>query len=124
MSRLSKTAVATMELALVVPALVFFAAIFFRNFFPTDNNGAQQIVGWYVGRHWTLWTLLIGLPLAVLILGSVAMLNSWNNDANLRQDASRCLAAIRAHLATVVIGSATAAAGIMLGFVALHMILN
>ena len=124
MFRLSKTAVATMELALVVPALVFFAAIFFRNFFPTDNNGAEQIVGWYVGRHWTLWTLLIGLPLTVLILGSVTVLSSWSNDASLREDTSRALNAIRAHPAIIVIGSTTAAAAIMLAFVALHMLLN
>jgi len=124
MSRVIKTAVATMELVLIVPALVFFAAIFFRNFFPTADNGAQQIVGWYAGRHWTLWTLLIGLPLTVLILGAATVLNSWNNDASLREDASRALAAVRAHLGIIVIGSATAAAGILLAFVALHMLLN
>lgn len=124
MSRVSKTAVATMELVLVVPALIFFAAIFFRNFFPTDNNGAQQIVGWYVGRHWTLWTLLVGLPFAVLILGSVTVLNSWNNDASLREDTNRALAAVRAHFPVLMIGSTTVAAGILLAFVALHMLLN
>lgn len=124
MSRVFKTAVVTMELVLIVPALVFFAAVFFRNFFPTADNGAQQIVTWYAGRHWTLWTLLIGLPLTVLILGAITVLDSWNNDASLRKDASRGLAAVRAHLGIIVIGSATVAAGILLAFVALHMLLN
>lgn len=119
-----KRLVATLELVLIAPALVFFAAIFFRNFFPTDNNGAQQLVGWYAGRHWTLWTLLVALPLAVLILGSVSVLNSWKSDASLRDDTIRAAAAVRAHLPVFVIGSATAAACILLAFVALHMILN
>ena len=124
MSRVTKTAIVTAELVLIVPALVFFAAIFFRNFFPTADNGAQQIVGWYAERHWTLWALLIGLPSTVLILGAATVLNSWNNDATLREDGSRALTAVRAHLGIVVVGFATAAAGILLAFVALHMLLD
>ena len=124
MAHVIKTTVAAMELVLVVPALIFFTAIFLRNFFPTDDNSAQQIVLWYAGRTWTLWILLVGLPLAVLTLGVATVLNGWGNDACLREDTSRALAAVRAHLTIFVIGSTTLAAAIMLALVALHMLLN
>lgn len=124
MERVGKTTVAAMELVLVVPALIFFTAIFLRNFFPTDDNGAQQIVLWYAGRTWTLWILLVGLPMATLTLGVGTVLNGWGNDASLREDTSRALAALRAHLTIFVIASTALAAAIMLALVALHMLLN
>lgn len=124
MARVIKTTVAAAELALIVPALIFFTAIFLRNFFPTDDNGAQQVVLWYVGRTWTLWILLVGLPMAVLALGFATLVSTWANDASLREDTIRALGAIRTHLTMVVIGSTSLAAAILLAFVALHMLLN
>ena len=37
---------------------------------------AQRIVMWYAGRMWTLWMLLITLPLAVLVTGCLTFLRS------------------------------------------------
>lgn len=124
MARATRTAVAAMEFVLVAPALIFFAAIFFRNFFPINDNGAEQIVQWYAGRHWSLWVLLIALPMTVLILGFSTLFRSWNEEAGLRQDAGHALTLIRTHLSVVLIGLVTLMAGVMLAFVAVHMVLN
>jgi hypothetical protein len=124
MARVIKTTVAATELVLVMPALIFFAAIFLRNFFPTDDNGAQQIVIWFASRTWTLWILLVGLPMGVMALGFPILINGWYNDPSLREDTSHALGAVRAHLTMFVIGSATLAAAIFLVLVALHMLLN
>jgi hypothetical protein len=62
----------------------------------------------------------MALPLAVLVTGCVALLRSWNTDVELRQAARHTLAAIRAHLAMVLVVAATLAAGGILAIVALH----
>lgn len=124
MARTTRTAVAAMEFVLVAPALIFFGAIFFRNFFPISDNGAEQIVRWYAGRHWSLWVLLIALPAAVLILGISTLFQSWSEEVGLRRDTGQALTLVRSHLSIVLIGSATFMAGIILAFVAVHMLLN
>lgn len=49
------------------------------------------------------------------------MLLSWRSNAELRQAALESLAAVRAHLATLLIGGATLAAAGILAIVALHV---
>ena len=95
-----KRAFAAAEAALVVPAVFFFIALFLRNFVPANDpaNGPQQVVMWYAGRHWTLWILLVGLPLAALMLGSLTLLRSWRENAALRQDARRVIATLRVEI--------------------------
>ena len=121
-----KRALTAAEVVLVFPAVLFFAALFLRNFLPESDpaNGPQQIVAWYAGRQWTLWILLIGLPLSALMLGSSALLRSWTQDASLREDAKEVVATVRAHLAIVITGIATALAALALLLVALHMAAN
>ena len=113
-----KRTIATTQLLLIVPAALFMTAVVVR------TNTTQQIVMWYAGRGWTLWVLLIGLPLSVLVIGCTTLLESWNDDGALRQAAWQTLGAIRAHLATVLIAAATVAAGGVLAVVGLHMLAN
>lgn len=121
-----KRALTTAEVVLVSPAVLFFAALFLRNFLPANAtaNGPQHIVTWYAGRQWTLWILLISLPLAALVIGSSMLRRSWNEDASLRADARHVLARIRAHLAIAITAVATASAALALLLVALHMAAN
>jgi hypothetical protein len=61
--------IAVMELVLIFPAVLFMTALVLRNFQPLQYEparSAQQLVMWYAGRMWTLWFLLLGLPLIVL----------------------------------------------------------
>jgi hypothetical protein len=113
-----KRAIATTELLLILPAALFMTALLVRTLQPLQNEPArtaEQIVQWYAGRQWTLWILLIALPLVVLVTGCATLLKS-----NVRQT----LAAIRAHPTTPFVAAATLTAGIFLVIVVLHMLAN
>jgi hypothetical protein len=121
-----KRVVAATELLLIFPAALFMAALFVRNLQPLQYEPArtaQRIVAWYSVRpHVGLWVLLIAFPFAVFTSGCAALLRSWNHDAQLRQAAWQTLAAVRAHLATLVVAATTLAAGGVLAIVALHVL--
>lgn len=119
-----KRTVAATQLLFIAPAALFMAALFLRTVLAGDNpaKGAQQVVMWYAGRQWTLWGLLIGLPLAVVVIGFTTLRRSWTHDEGLRQAVARTLVAARTHLATLLIAVATLAAASVLGLVALHML--
>jgi hypothetical protein len=121
-----KRTLAVADLLLVSPGIVFFLALFVRNFLPSNDpaNGAQSIVMWYAGRRWTLWVLLIGLPLSALLLGATVVWRTWANDDSLRTDAQQVLLAFRVHFAVIVNGIATLSAAVELFLVALHVAVN
>jgi len=115
---------AALELALIAPAAIFMAALFVRKLNPLPYepaHTAQQVVMWYAGRMWTLWVLLLALPLTVLVTGCVTLRHTWNRDAI---SARQALAVIRTHLATLVVLATTLAATSILAIVALHMLMN
>jgi hypothetical protein len=124
----AKRALAATEVLLVFPAVLFMAALFMRDVQPPDYepaHTAQRIVTWYAARpRIGLWGLLIALPLTVLVTGCVTLLRIWRDDAELRQAAMQTLAAVRAHLATVMVAGATLTAGCVLAIVALHVSTN
>ena len=64
--------VALMEVFLILPAVLFMASLVARNL-PASTLGvaAQRTVMWYAERQWTLWLLLVALPLVVLVVGCV-----------------------------------------------------
>jgi hypothetical protein len=123
----TKRLIAATELLLLSPAVLFMTALSVRRLQPLQDepaHTAQQIAMWYAGRQWTLWVLLIALPLAVLVTGCTTLLRSWNDEVPLRHAARRPLAAIRADLATLVVAGATLTAGGILARVAVHMLTN
>jgi hypothetical protein len=121
-----KRAIAATELLLVFPATLFMAALFVRNVQPLQYepaHTAQRIVMWYAARpHIGLWVLLIALPFVVLVTGCGTLLRSWSDEVQLRQAALQTLAAIRAHLAALLVAGATVTAGGVLAIVALHVL--
>jgi hypothetical protein len=123
---ITKRAIAATELLLVFPAALFMMALFVRNLQPLQYEPArtaQKIVDWYAVRpHIGLWGLLIALPLAVLLTGCRTLLRNWSREAQLRHATWQTLAAIRAHLATLLIAGATLTAGGILAIVALHVL--
>lgn len=123
----NKRTIAATELLLIFPAALFMTAIFARRLQPLEYepaHTAQQIVMWYADRAWTLWVLLIGLPLAVLVTGCVTLLRNWSDDTEQRQAARTPSTSFRLHLATLIIAAATLAAGVVLAVVAVHMLTN
>jgi hypothetical protein len=123
---LKKYSIATTELLLIFPAVLFMTALFVRNLQPLQYepaHTAQQIVDWYAMRPRVgLWVLLIALPLAVLITGCTTLLRRWSREAELRQAAQHTFATLRAHLATVLVAGATLVSGTVLAIVALHLL--
>ena len=122
----SKYAIATAEVLLIFPAVLFMAALFMRNVQPTQYepaHTAQQIVTWYAGqRVLGLWGFLIAMPLTVLITGCATLLRRWGNDVALRDAVRNTFTTLQPHLATAVIAAATLAAGGMLAIVTLHVL--
>ena len=120
----TKRAVAAAELLLISPAVLFMTALFVRNLQPQQYEPArtaQRIVLWYAARPRVgLWVFLMALPFAVLAIGCATLLRTWNADMDLRQAARETLAAIRPHLATLLVAVATLTAGCVLAIVALH----
>jgi hypothetical protein len=121
-----KRSIAATELVLVFPAALFMAALFVRNLQPAQYepaHTAQRLVEWFSARpHLGLDLFLIALPFAAFVIGCATALRSWRSDTELRQAAVEMLAAVRAHLATLLIAGATLMAGGILAIVAVHMI--
>ena len=119
-----KRVIAGAELLLIFPAILFMTSLFVRNLQPQQYEPArtaQRIVMWYAARpRIGLWVFLMALPFAVLVSGSAALLRVWHTDADLRQAARQALAAIRAHLAMLLVAVATLVSGCVLAIVALH----
>jgi hypothetical protein len=121
-----KRTIATVELLLVFPAVLFMTALFVRNFQPPPYEPAQtarRMVDWFSARPFLgLDIFLIALPFAVFVIGCATVLRSWRSDAQLREAALQTLAAVRAHLAALLILGATLLAGAILAIVAIHVI--
>jgi hypothetical protein len=124
---INKPTIAVTQIVLIFPAALFMAALLVRYLQPLlyePAHIAQQIVMWYSDRVWTLWILLIGLPLVVLVVGFVTLLRIWIAETALRQATQHRSTAIRLHFATLIITAATLAAGAILVVVAVHMLMN
>jgi hypothetical protein len=124
--RLPKYTLATAELVLMFPAVLFMTALFARNLQPQQYepaHTAQQIVNWYALRpHLALWVLLMALPAVVLFTGCAVLFHSWTADLELRTVVRQTAAAIKPHLTTLLIALATLTAAGVLGIVALHVL--
>jgi hypothetical protein len=101
--------VAAVQLALIFPAALFLTAVLVgAGKAPQYELAhlAQRIITWYSGRIWTLWLLLVTLPLAVLVTGCATLLRSSTPVATF-----------------LVAGTTLTSAGI-LAVVVLHMMAN
>ena len=83
--------IAALELVLILPAALFMTALVVREletlpYVPAHT--AQRIVLWYSGHAWTLWVLLLALPLAVLVIGCTTLARGWNGDGELPHTAA------------------------------------
>ncbi len=97
-----------------LPAALFMVALILRGMQPLQYepaHAAQAIVLWYAGRTWTLWILLIALPVVVLVSGVLTVFNEGLRHA-------------RTETATRLIAIATLVAGAILVVVAVHMMMN
>jgi hypothetical protein len=119
--------IAAIQLVLLFPAALFMTALVLRSLQPLryePAHSAQRVVMWYAGRMWSLWILLLALPITVLVTGGATLLRSWKRDAALPNAARQLLALIRAQFAMLLVAAATLTAGGILLIVVLHMLAN
>ena len=119
--------VATTQLLLILPAVLFMGSLIARNVSPLLNepaHTAQQVVMWYAGRMWTLWVFLVTFPLSVLVTGGIAFARNWSEHARLPQAAKPMLAAIHVNRGMLIVAVLTVTAGAILTIVVLHMLAN
>jgi hypothetical protein len=117
--------IAASQLVLLFPALLFMTSLILRQLQPQQYepaHSAQQVVLWYAARTWSLWILLLALPIAVLATGCATLLRGWTRDTALPSVARQMLAVIRAQFAMLVVAAATLAAGGIVAIVVLHML--
>jgi len=121
-----RRSLAAAEVLLMFPAALFMTALFVRNLQPQvyePARTAQRIVDWYaVQPHLGLWVFLIGFPLLVLAVGCVTLVRTWSGDPHLRSATMQTLALLRAHMAMLLVATATASAALILAIVALHLV--
>jgi hypothetical protein len=98
--------IAVLELALIFPAALFLIAVVAPNLISQPASAAQGLVMWYAQRMWTLWVLLLALPLAALVIGCAT------------------LKRLQPDLAILSVAVVTLAAGGTLAVVILHMLAN
>jgi hypothetical protein len=119
--------IATLSLLFILPAALFMAALEVRHMQSLPFGAAdfaQRIVMSYAGRVWTLWVLLIAMPLAAFISGCATLFASWARDLELRNIVRQSIAAIRAHPARLFVAATTLMAAGILTIVALHLMAN
>lgn len=118
---------AVIDLLLIFPAVLFMTALLLRNLQPLQSEparSAQQLVMWYAGRMWTLWFLLLGLPLIVFVSGCAELLRTRNRDIVLSLTSRKSLAMVRAHFSSLFLAVTTLTAGVILAIVVLHVLAN
>jgi hypothetical protein len=102
--------IAASAMALLLPALAFLLSVALQGMpgIPALADVAHRVVAAYATRRWTLWVLLIALPIQVILLSLQA----------LRSDAGGHPPATSVLRATLVLSQA------ILLFVGLHMAAN
>jgi hypothetical protein len=79
---------------------------------------------WYAGKAWTLWVLLITLPLVVLVTGWLTLLRGWGDVSRLPHPMRKRLNGLSADRAMLFVAVLTLTAGFVLAIVAVHMAAN
>jgi len=118
--------IAAFEILFVFPAVLFMTSLVVRSIQPTQYEPAKtaaRLIDWF-SHHLLLglYVSLIAMPLMAIALGGLVVLRRWRSDSGLRSDIYGAAAAVRRHLAVLLITGATFTAGTILAIVALHMI--
>jgi hypothetical protein len=117
---------AAVELALIAPAALFLTAVLVGAGDPPQHDlalVAHRIVAWYAGRGWTLWLLLVAMPVTAVAGGAAALFRA-SPDPDAADYPQLTLASVFEPIATLLVGWATLTAAAILIVVALHVAAN
>ncbi|HEX3598711.1 MAG TPA: hypothetical protein VHU84_01140 [Lacipirellulaceae bacterium] len=119
-----KRYVALLEFLLIVPAALFMASLVVRELPASGLDvAAQRTVMWYAERQWTLWLLLVTLPLVVLVVSGATLLKGWGSERP-QTVGDKPLTSISTDGGTIFIAVLTFAAAVILAIVGLHVLAN
>jgi hypothetical protein len=122
---LTNDVIAAWALALVGPAVLFVAALSLRQVLPPESQPARtadRIVKWYAAHPlFALWVLLLLLPVSTFLLGSAALMRTWDNNPELQYYTWRVLTEIPEHWPALSIGGATLLAAGVLAMITGHL---
>lgn len=121
-----KRTLAAAHLLLISPAVLFLVAVIVQRL-PIRQQPAltaQHIVTWYAQRMWTLWILLLALPLSVLISGCISLLRDSSGSTEIASLPQKGLAALHAARPRTSVFVTTVTAAVIVGIVILHMLAN
>jgi len=122
-----KRTLAVTHLLLISPAVLFLVAVIVQRLQPSQKElalTAQHIVMWYAQRMWTLWILLLALPLSVLISGCISLLRDSSGRAQVASLPQKALAPLHPVGARTSVAVTTVTAAAIVGIVVLHMLAN
>jgi hypothetical protein len=122
-----KRTLAAAHFLLISPAVLFLTAVLAQRVMLVQNEpaqAAQHIVMWYAHRMWTLWILLLALPLSVLITGCIALLRNPSGTVQVAGFAQKAIAALHSAAARRSVAVTTVTAAVIVGIVILHMLAN
>jgi hypothetical protein len=77
---------------------------------------------WYAERMWTLWILLLALPLSVLISGCISLMKDSSGSAQAASLAQKALAAFHPVGLRTSVAVTTVTSAVIVGIVILHML--
>jgi hypothetical protein len=122
---LTNDVIAAWALALVGPAILFVAALVIRQVPPPESQPARtadRIVKWYAAHpQFALWVLLLLLPMSTFVLGSAALMRTWDENPKLQYYTWRALTEIPEHWPALSIGGATLLAAGVLAMITGHL---
>ena len=119
-----KRALAAAHLLLISPAVLFLVAVIVQRLQNEPGHTAHQIVLWYAARMWTLWVLLLALPLSVLISGCFLLLRDSSGSAQVANLPQKALAVLHPAGARTSVAVTTLTAAVIVGVVIVHMLAN
>jgi uncharacterized protein YceK len=122
-----KRILAAAHLLLISPAVLFLGAVIVQRLDLSQGepgHTAQHIVMWYAQRMWTLWILLLALPLSVLVSGCILLLLESGRSTQVSSLAQKALAAVRPRGERTSVAATTVIAAVIVGIVVLHMLAN
>jgi hypothetical protein len=123
----SRRIVAGVEALLLAPAAVFMTALLVRELEPPAQQAAlyaRSIVAWYAGRQWTLWVLLVALPVASLAAGCATLFAYSRERRGSQRAEAKGAGASAGRRGIWLVAAMTLVAALVLVVVGVHVLAN
>jgi hypothetical protein len=121
--RQSRLLILVSQWVLLSPLALFLAAIAAHRL-PLLAEACARIIGWFVTRFWSLWVLLLAVPLLALLLGVTALLAARDPRDALSPGTGRSSAAVGGTVSLGAVAATTGVGAALLAVIVLHMLAN